>query len=544
MISDSKKRHGRPVIIGIIVDVSNSMRKSWKNREGEELPRIERVRDAFNDEFKRFSLLHAKNKAWNKTMIFCLGMGFKRTMHWGELNLSYDKEIPVRSAEQTKVDTSVVCDLLALSEIMPTIAEIRDLERAIDQRWGKYAKSMVEGITIDPGVDQKLLDYLQSRLNQTAINNLHASLIYRATTWLGKSQYKNRSKWLLAVHKRGDQAIQSFLHLIETVSDVAGKKYLSAVLDGSTQVFKSQKGNYEKFIQVALKEFVAEQTDRLMRLLTLGHNPIQLLETFDETQVEVLARKIYNHLHEDVEQRLSGVWLKSQKYLWLERRKIKAQLSRNQTRELTEDCIKKYIWDELQPFIRDTVFGVFRDSFKQAAHSHIPGWIGLASSREVKRSIKDIIRLFPDAIDQENFYTEEFLFGSTPIDTAIQQASLRLMDPDFCKCDQYLLIISDGEFQDASPVEACKLLKQKGVIIICLYVHEQNLISELPSSLGMKWPEGARTMFEIASNIDNRDGLYNALIKQGCQVGPENKLFLQINESENLKAFLSAFLES
>lgn len=68
----------RPILLGIIVDVSNSMKRNWKNRDGREMPRIEVVKDALNTQFKKATLFGPKSR--RPIDVFCLGMGFKRPM--------------------------------------------------------------------------------------------------------------------------------------------------------------------------------------------------------------------------------------------------------------------------------------------------------------------------------------------------------------------------------------------------------------------------------------------------------------------------------
>ena len=77
----------------------------------------------------------------------------------------------------------------------------------------------------------------------------------------------------------------------------------------------------------------------------------------------------------------------------------------------------------------------------------------MASSREVTRSIKDIVNVLPDALEQE-IYSDKFMFGVTPIHNAIKKASLRLLDVNFAQHQKILITISDGEFSDAFLPEA------------------------------------------------------------------------------------------
>jgi len=104
----SKKQ--QPILLGIVVDVSNSMRRNWKNRDGRKMPRIEVVKDALNTQFKKAALFGTKSP--RSIDVFCLGMGFKRTMYWSDVELSYGREKRLDDEWKKTTDTGVICDLL------------------------------------------------------------------------------------------------------------------------------------------------------------------------------------------------------------------------------------------------------------------------------------------------------------------------------------------------------------------------------------------------------------------------------------------------
>ncbi|MEO8358200.1 MAG: hypothetical protein ABI621_20025 [Chloroflexota bacterium] len=109
-----------PDLVGVIVDVSNSMRRNWEKKDGKGEPRIETIRDGLNKEIRRFKNLNAENKLEKPDVsFFCLGMGFQRTMFWRENQMSYGEEITSNTPWISKQQDDVVCDILALIDILP-----------------------------------------------------------------------------------------------------------------------------------------------------------------------------------------------------------------------------------------------------------------------------------------------------------------------------------------------------------------------------------------------------------------------------------------
>ncbi len=51
--SESTTDRLKPLLVGLIVDVSSSMQRNWKNSDGKKLPKIEIIRDALNKQVKK-----------------------------------------------------------------------------------------------------------------------------------------------------------------------------------------------------------------------------------------------------------------------------------------------------------------------------------------------------------------------------------------------------------------------------------------------------------------------------------------------------------
>ena len=96
-----------PVLIGVLVDVSNSMRRNWRKKGGKKLPRIEVIKDALNKCIKEEQRLQQSQEAiFDDVEIFCLGMGFKAPVHVQGVDLSFEQEhsLGAEAKQSTHVD--------------------------------------------------------------------------------------------------------------------------------------------------------------------------------------------------------------------------------------------------------------------------------------------------------------------------------------------------------------------------------------------------------------------------------------------------------
>ncbi|HCR72725.1 MAG TPA: hypothetical protein DIW23_14875 [Anaerolineae bacterium] len=115
----------KPLLVGIIIDVSSSMRRNWKNKEGKRLPQIEIIKDGLNRQIRKIKSIYSEKPETKEVELFCIGMGFKRPQKkWRLVDLSRNKEKPLEDTAETLIDATVVCDILALTEIIPTKADL------------------------------------------------------------------------------------------------------------------------------------------------------------------------------------------------------------------------------------------------------------------------------------------------------------------------------------------------------------------------------------------------------------------------------------
>src|SRR5215211_6896598 len=106
----SRTSKNQPLLLGIIIDVSSSMRRNWKNREGKRLPQIEVIKDGLNRQIRKIKSLYSSKPGTKDVEIFCIGMGFKlprQTVRF--VDLSRNRERLLDQGAVTTLDAAVVC---------------------------------------------------------------------------------------------------------------------------------------------------------------------------------------------------------------------------------------------------------------------------------------------------------------------------------------------------------------------------------------------------------------------------------------------------
>jgi hypothetical protein len=99
----------KPLLVGIIIDVSSSMRRNWKNQDGKHLPQIEVIKDGLNRQMRKAKSIYSNKPETKEVQLFCVGMGFKRPEQAVRfIDLSRNKEKPLDTTATTIIDAGVV----------------------------------------------------------------------------------------------------------------------------------------------------------------------------------------------------------------------------------------------------------------------------------------------------------------------------------------------------------------------------------------------------------------------------------------------------
>jgi hypothetical protein len=182
-------------------------------------------------------------------------------------------------------------------------------------------------------------------------------------------------------------------------------------------------------------------------------------------------------------------------------------------------------------------------SFEEQAKLMLPRWLQIATRREITRPIRQIATILPETTE-ETVYSNEYMFGSTPIDEALERSTHRFLDKANKSKQKVLLIISDGEYESNSPIYLADMLKSTGVTIVCCYISSRNVVSELMSKFSSRWPKGAQTLFEMASTTEDNPDIVAQLAQNDITIPDNAKLLIQINHSDILGKLVDALMVS
>ncbi|MBI5030357.1 MAG: hypothetical protein HZB51_07510, partial [Chloroflexi bacterium] len=268
----------KPIVVGIIVDVSNSMRKNWKNQEGRSLPRIEIVRDTLNKQIKKIQARETVKEKSQTPDLFCIGMGFKAPIPMQGTRLEKGNEEPDPNSVRKEIMVDLVCDLLALSEILPSESELEKFKIKLNERWMLYTAKIFDRATISEDVNSELTDYIQSELHKSALNKYRRSIIFRLYSWASKREkYLCSHRLLENLYGKLSVAVSQKIDRINDISATTAPRYCGNILGNFTGAFTTRKEHYTDLIQSSLLDFVQDYVGFLLRALSLGFNVSELV---------------------------------------------------------------------------------------------------------------------------------------------------------------------------------------------------------------------------------------------------------------------------
>jgi hypothetical protein len=515
MVPNSSEE-GKPLLFGILLDVSNSMKESWKNNAGRPLPRIQVVQKTIHDKLQYLQNRNPDDEQRPQTDLFALGFGFREvTLHIG---------MGGSSLQTTVQHDDVICDLLALAELVPNQAKLDNFQATLNAKWKQCAGSVFEKVTIKEDLFEKTRDFIQTNLHYTALAKLRRAP-FQAELW---------PLWLRIY---GDVTHKQREERIVTTSVTRAQRFVENLKSKVDDEFQKSRATYIQIIQQTMQKFVKSFVETTLQSMVLGFTIPEIVETLNEKEANVLALDIYRKLHHSISSPMKAAIGVSQQLLFGKVFFSSATLDRQEVKELSENFVKKYFWDGLYPLIQEEIRGMFTREFQEQLRGSLYRWIELAAAREISRPLHQVPSLLPDTVDEE-LYSDRVMFGSTPFRKALDLAGARMIDSRYKDHDKVLLVISDGEFnEDSSIMVVAEMLKKRGVRIISGMIYPQNFIQKMFPSGTEHWPKGAQKMLIIASDIPE-------MPKKGKKSGLEKiqfpqKLFYHINNAQILEELLN-----
>jgi hypothetical protein len=523
-----------PVLIGVLVAVSNSMRRNWRKKGGKKLPRIEVIKEALNKRIKEEQRLQQSQEAmFDDVEIFCLGMGFKAPVHTRGVDLSDEQEHSLGAEAKEGIHVDLICDLLALGEILPSKEKLSEFQEKLNQRWVEYTHEILEKSVITENVYAHLVEYVQTSLFQSAMERLHQSLSYQL-----HHRFSRLFSFLAGKIKSREEKIV-------ILSQIAAAAYAEDVFKKTESDFHDNQNKYCAIVQQNLNDYVEYYICSTLRALTLGFEVIELVNDLDIVRITTLAKQIYAQLDDEVRKHIRISLSIHQQKLFAKGHRIDAHFDKKELRRLTERFIQKTGWDIIKPLIENTVYTMFSEQFQKQAQNSFPYWIRLASTREIVRPLSQLSNILPEVIE-EHVYSDEVMFGTTPFNAALDRAAIRFIDKSRKDRSQVFVIISDGEFENVPSVRvSVDLLKRRGVIIVSCLVANRNIFSGLAKRSRESWPTGTKLMVEIASEASDIEDM--RLRWQSEHPFPtliDKKLCFQINHSYLLDDVIGYIFDS
>lgn len=517
------------VLLGIIIDVSSSMKKNWGNSIKIKQSKIEAVKNALNDEIKRINSINT-GISDKSVSLFCLGIGFKLNLHLISVDTSDGNEKQTGVLRTSLI--GIICDILALSELAPSKAKLETIKNEIHNYWDNSAKNLLEDIVIEENFHEKLAEYIELSLINSFRIKIH--------------NFFDRQHYLI---KNSIGSIVSFLgismtdFLAKERAKKLSKEYSSEVQQKASNIFIQFSEKYKKTIEDKIKLFAQIEIDRILERNELGFDIKLILENFDKKQLIKLSEDIYTEIKKDISSEFTEIWQKHSFDFFVLKFKFLSSLDIFKVKELTENTVKNIGWARLKPFVENVVFNIFAETFDKQAKERIYNWINISAHREVTRPIANLSNILPNT-SEADIYSDEFMFGGTPMLSAVNRAALRFNDSQFSTHRKILLIISDGEFENIQSIErTIKLMKQEGLIVVCGYINDKQIIPSFKKEIRDKTKESAQNLMSISSNFGDCPELIDLINKGEITAKADKKLCIQINQPNKLKILLGGLIK-
>ena len=409
----------------------------------------------------------------------------------------------------------------------------------MNRKWIEYTQDILDQSVINEDLYAELVEYVQQALYKTAMQRFHRGVLYTSFHHLEGLLRHN-----VGLHRYLHSLITNKEENIDTVSKIESAEYVQNLFIDTRRIFTTNGYAYAVLINNQLKAFAHEYIDQVLRALTLGFEPAEMVEDLDKEKVVAIAKQIYVLLQAEVKKHMGLVFLKHRHRLFQAKRGIGASFDNKKLQALTERFVQKSGWDILKPFIEQTVTAMFATQFEAEAKESFPYWIRLATTREVVRPLRELSNVLPDTVEG-HVYSDKVMFGSTPFKEALDRAAIRFIDKRYAQHEKLFVVISDGNFDEENAfMVAINLLKRRGVVILSCLISEKNILSDLVKKSKKDWPLGARLMVEMASKAsEGQNTKLLGTLEQSQQRLTEEKLCVQINHSNILEDVIEGVFE-
>lgn len=500
------------VVLGIIVDVSSSMKRNF-SKISYSKSRIDVVREAINEEFRKIVALR-KISQGKKIDVFCLGIGFKSSLSLSSYSIEDGVEMPTGNSEKLLIGN--ICDIITLTNLIPGPRKIDELRNKVFQFWENTSSEFINKNKSNEYSSIDLKDFVFEQMISRSTLELHISTFLDHLRIFKRTLLNRRSKRL-------------------EFSEFFSKKYVEKVELKSKALFSKYSSKYDDLIKETITSFARIQILAIIEKNTLGFPIEMILEEFDFQKLELLSKRIHSEIEADLRKEINLLWIEFKMKIWIQNLSYLGNCDLKSIEEKTEEMIKSHCWKEIGPYVELQVSSIFERLFIEAIDNSMSNWIQLSSEVQTTIPIDEIDNLFPESNDFK-LYSDDYVFGATPMGAAVRKAAIRFNQNEYNDCEKYLLIISDGEFENMSSISwTTNLLKRRGVIIGCGLISKNNVLNKFQMAVRSTTIDGAKNLMEIASRFGDTNLDFRG---QKILANDNSKICLRLSRPRIIKEML------
>lgn len=198
--------------------------------------------------------------------------------------------------------------------------------------------------------------------------------------------------------------------------------------------------------------------------------------------------------------------------------------------------------------VQETVRAKAEDEIKNLVLSEIADRVAsrLSELGNTTLTIHEVVSIWKDS-ESAFDNARELIFGRTPMCAALNAVKERF---ESALADHppgslaSLFLLSDGAPTDGSPHGIAATIRELGITITSCFVTDHDVADPrmLYGHPQDSWPEGAKLMFDVASEIPDDSDLSAFLLRKGWTIQPNARLFVQLNHTDVLNELVDVLM--
>jgi hypothetical protein len=565
-IGNSLSEEEKGVLLGIVLDLSDSMRTSIQNSNRSQISRIESLSQAFRSAVEDGNVLlqsMVEEERAQTVRMFIYGFGFQ--------------------SERSTAITSQIGDVFSMLTALETKVEhYKLLQPVLEGVWGGEVKQMLKQEQVQGDAKGELRDFVSQELKEQAIQAEQQRGLAKFQHWCASvcshiDMYSSRLRtqaarytkvafiiipliigfqWILRcpmllmafVNKVFSALLQRKLTKMRENADRSATKQADKVVALSQKALVGYHGQIFKVLHQAMLDFLDEEAFKIIHFYDCQKTVDVVGQHFDKAKLERVYKTVLAQIHAIMSPHADVSWERSIFLLKRAAKLLKIEPRWDILKEKTLICARQVVWEILEPEINDLVKTLAKERFTRAVLITI---VEAERKRETTLSLTEIKSLFKMKSSLPISLNELPVFRASHIGMTLTWTFNRLWRearlPQNKGLRPVIVLISDGQPTDAGVVDLPILadkIKQLGIPIICCFITNRNVIRPwvLRNSPGLFWSDAARLMFNISSSVDEYPQLAEQLKDSRFVVQKQAKLFIQPNHSKYVHDFVKALL--